>query len=145
MHAATASSIIARRKAAYVLNEICREAELGTLAEKFNSDNPDEWAVVDDRELRAIKHGRVVAEVVLETSQALVSIEKPEGLVRMKHWSDFDPAAHGFGPQKYNWMKEPLPYRITVQIPDDLQGLNAPMRRVPRQPSARKFNVKRSL
>jgi hypothetical protein len=115
--------LIARRTAAAVLNAFCMHTlGMGTMAEKFHGDDDDDWAVKDISEIKALKHGELVATVVLG-KQATLSIPDPRRLANLQHRGDFNPAEYGFKKRQMNWRKEMDDYVITEAIPDSIPGL----------------------
>lgn len=138
--------LIARRKAAAVLNMLCIETlQMGTMAERFNGDADDDWACIDESAVRAIRNQQLVALVELSGETARVEIPNARRLANRKHANDFNPAEVGFGPQALNWRQDREPYVFTVPIPESIPGLHAPQKPVPREMLAGKINVRRML
>jgi hypothetical protein len=134
-----------RRKAAYALNTLCREIGLGTMAERFDPEDPREWAPHGNGEFHALKNGSSVAHVQVLDETAIIAIENCYRLIRGKHITEFDPTEHGFYPQKMDWKRDPEPYVIHISLPEDIPGLNAPNNPVPRSPVKTKPRVIRAL
>lgn len=137
--------LITRRKAAYALNQVCREAALGSLAEHFDGEENADWAFLHVNEVKSLKNGFHVATVEIMEGVAVVSVPDSYGLIRGKHQSEFNPMDHGFMPQKLNWLKDPDPYVFHITIPEDIPMLYAPHNPMPRQARTRKPRVRRAL
>lgn len=138
--------LIARRKAAAVLNHFVRETlGMGTMGERFNGDADDDWAVIDESEIKALRYGRLVAIVTLRGDTAILAIPEERRLAIPKHQADFNAREFGFMPRKMNWRKEREPYLITLPIPDSIPGLFAPKRPVPAELRVNKVHVRRRL
>lgn len=128
--------LIARRKAAATLNNfVLNVLGMGTMAEKFIGDRDNDWAAIDQSEIRALKNGKLVAVVELHNDErATLVIPDARLLANRKHQYDFKPREYGFGPQPMNWRKEKEPYQVSVEIPQDIPGLlkrQKPQRRSP--------------
>ena len=134
----------ARRKAAFALNELCRQAELGTQGEYFDAEYHPEWAVVSVNEVRALRNDRLVATVELRNEQAILSIPDPYMLVKGKA-RDFNAQEHGFGVPEYDGLGNLMPWVIHIMLPEDIPFLNAPEQPRPRQARMQDFSVKRQL
>jgi hypothetical protein len=138
--------IVARRKAAAVLNDLCMHVlGMGTMAEKFHGDRDEDWAVIDISEIKALKHGELVAILELTREHALVSIPEPERLANRAHRYEFNPKDFGFMPRKMNWRKEMEPYLLTISIPENIPGLMAPVQPIRKAAVVGPPRAKRSL
>lgn len=138
--------IIARRTAAAVLNQFCAHTlGMGTMAEKFHGDYDEEWAVIDVREIKALKHNELVATVTFGSNGATLSIPEPSRLAQRKHRSEFRPKDFGFQQRAMNWRKEMEPYLIVEAVPDSIPGLHAPVYARRRGLQAGKPGVRRSV
>lgn len=127
-YAPSITVLITRRTAAAVLNQFVQQTlGMGTMAEVFRGDRDEEWAVVDEWEIRAIKHGQLAAVVYFEKpGQARIAILDPRRLAKPKHGSAFNPQEFGFQPRVMNWRQECEPYQIIEPIPEVIPGLEAP-------------------
>lgn len=140
------SVIIARRTAAAVLNMfVMQTLGMGTMAHKFHGDRDEDWAVVDVSEIRALKHGDLVATVTFGGEGATLAIPDPRLLATRKHRSDFNPIDFGFHPRVMNWRKEMEPYVIVAPVPDNVHGLHLPVHHRQRALQHGKVNVRRSV
>lgn len=138
--------IIARRTAAAVLNMFCSQTlGMGTMAEKFHGDRDEDWAVVDESEIRALKHGTLVATVTFCPKGATLSIPDPKLLANRKHRYDFNPGEFGFHHRMMNYRKEVEPYVILEPVPENIPGLHAAVRPQVRGLQHGKPNVRRSV
>lgn len=112
-----------------MLNQFCSHTlGMGTMAEKFHGDYDEEWAVIDVREIKALKHGELVAVVSFGSKGATLSIPEPRRLANLQHRGDFNPAEYGFKKRQMNWRKEMDDYVITEAVPDSIPGLHTAVR-----------------
>lgn len=118
---------------------------MGTMAEVFNGDADDDWACIDERQVRAIRHGSLVATVTLEGDLARLEIPDAMRLANRQHQADFMPHEFGFGPQPMDWLQRKEPYVIEIPLPENIPGLSAPKREVPREQRLGQVKTRRML
>ena len=128
-----------RRKAAFALNMITKEHHLGSKAIQFNGDNPDQWEVPTDWQVKALIDGKAVAEIDFLGTLAQVAINNWYDIIRNEHLSSFDPIEHGCEiDDGYTPVSEyPFPdaeYEIDCS---DVPNLHLPERPIPRSPTGR--------
>jgi hypothetical protein len=128
------------------LNSLCRDTlGMGTMAEVFNGDVNDDWACIDESNVRAVKNGALVATVTFQGDIATLEIPDAMRLANLQHRPDFQPHEYGFGPQPMDWLKRKEPYVIDVPLPEHIPGLLAPQRDVPREQRIGAVGVRRML
>ena len=138
-------ALVTRRKAAWAINALCRELGLGTMAIRFDAEQSSEWAVVSMAEVKALKHGREVATVLLTDSTAEIVFQDDHQLIRSKHLKEYNREEYGFGHRPGNWLNEQEPYRVTIQLLEDIPGLHSPHRPMPKRRNHRKFKARGML
>ena len=134
-------ALIASRKAAHAMNQLCKELGLGNLAYHFDGDNPEDWAVHSNIEIIALKYDKRVAEVHLY-GNGNVQVVVPDAymLIRPGRVRDFDPYDYGITIQTaYDFKGDKVEPDIRANwiLPDDLP-LDGPRRYTPRTTLRRK-------
>ena len=139
--------LIARRKAAWALSQLCNHIGLGTLAERFDPEYPDEWLVYNAAQVHAMKNRKIVAEVMLDGDMVKVIIPDIFRIVRQNHLSDFIPEEFGIQHRTTeNFIGDEDPDLVAdFALPDDKAQFDGPPRPMPRHPRARTPNVIGSL
>jgi len=143
-------ALVTARKAAHGLNQLIGELGLGNLGERFLGDNPEDWAVVDEGEVKCLKYGKHVADVYFYgTDRLTIEIVVPDlyMLVRQQHIRDFQPQDYGMAVQTahdiFGYKIDP-DIRAEWELPDDIP-LDGPRRYTPPSTMGRKPVVKGSL
>ena len=144
---APAPGLILQRKAAHILNQMCRQIGLGSMAEFFDSENFDEWDRPSDWECMAMRHGTIVAYVAFRGEVADVTIPSWYGLVRMEHRAKFNPQEKGL---TVNHSFDPF---TEDKVPDvvmenyaygEVPGLELPHHPMPKRPYVGELRVESS-
>ena len=116
------------RQAAFAINSLCKNAGLGNLAIRWNGDDTGQFIIRDAGDIRAISHGRIVANIAISEregiSYASIHVQDCFSLIRHQHLADFDPAAYGIE-VKYSY--DP----ITKEKDIDLSVSNWPLENLP--------------
>ena len=139
--------LIVRRKAAWAVQQLCNHIRLGTLAERFDSEYPDDWLVFNTGQVHALKNKRVVAEIHLEVDRVTVIIPDAFLIVRQKHLSEFIPEEFGIQHRTTeNFIGDEDPDLVAdFALPDDQIIFHGPPQPFPRQATARAPKVIGSL
>ena len=139
--------LIARRKAAWALSQLCNHIGLGTLAERFDPEYPDEWLVYNAAQVHALKNRKIVAEIMLDGDMVKVIIPDIFRIVRQKHLSDFIPEEFGIQHRTTeNFIGDEDPDLVAdFALPDDQILFHGPPQPFPRQATARAPKVIGSL
>jgi hypothetical protein len=129
--------------AARAMNDIGKELALGNLAYRWDGDDPEQFVVNSPEDIRAIRNGRRVAEIVITNEMAVVSVDFFD-LIRDEYISDANPADYGVLmkiARDFKGDKEPdlIATMPIVQYPD------TPRMVMPKQPQRRRFTIKGSL
>lgn len=113
--------------AAQALNLLAKEIGLGNMAIRWQGSDPEQWVVKDNTDIRAIHHGRVVANVNLTPTDnafiAALAVNDCRDIIRDDHVVDFDPSLYGITPNNK--------YDIFGNKEHDLVATNIPLEQVP--------------
>ena len=134
-----------QRKAAFALNQLCNEMQLGSMALRFNGDDCAAWAVHGEHYAVALNRGRRAAEVIIEGSTVTIVIEDIYRIIRGQHVSKFDPAEFGIRRNASTNIygdKEP-DIVATWELEQEIPGLELRHRPVPKVPRVRPVKVLR--
>ena len=141
MHSATEETpeLIARRQAAWAVTQLCNHVGLGTLAERFDPEYPDEWSVLNTGSVKALKNKVLVAEVLIEGEKVTVIIPDIHLIVRQQHLADFIPEEFGITHKTgENFMGDVDPDLVAdFPLPEDKTVFRGSPRPMPRSPRAR--------
>jgi len=89
-------SLITRRKAAHVLNELTKSLGFGSKAERFDPEDYNNWTHHGDDLVIAKRNTTTIAKVkMLDGTRRYLTIPRWDGLIRTEHLSDFNPANYG--------------------------------------------------
>ena len=88
--------LVARRRAAHTLNELCKSLKFGAKAERFDSEDHTQWTVHGDNLVIAQRNTTIIATVqMMAGSKRHLTIPRWDGMIRTQHLSDFDPSHYG--------------------------------------------------
>jgi hypothetical protein len=84
--------LIARRRAAHTLNQLCKSLEFGAKAEYFDPEDHNQWTVNSENLVIARRNQTEIARIeMLEGSIRHLTIPRWDGLIRTEHLADFTP------------------------------------------------------
>jgi hypothetical protein len=134
------------RKCAYYMNMTCKEFELGNQAEHFDGENPNDWAVVNESEIRCLKNGKFVADIFIEGETIEIIIPDNFMIIRAEHLGEYDPRLHGIETKISRDFKGDKDPDLTVQWtqPEQPVLLTGPRQFMPQHTMSRKPVIKRA-
>jgi len=128
--------IMRQRVAALCLNSLIKETNIGSLAYRFDSEDPEAWMFVDDYFVKAVINNRTAATLQFITANTIhLTVNNIFSIIRPQHIKDFNPPEHGITVNtKRNWrMDKEDDISIEWSIPDEIPGLERPWVRPPRK------------
>ena len=139
--------LIARRKAAHVLNELAIAIGLGRQeAHRFDPETPDDWINYGLDTVQALRGKYVIATIQLgEGTEHHLTLTKWSDLVRSEHLGDFEPERLGLivDDREHFLTKEPYPDSEGPVDFGEPPALYAPPRPMPRRTHSRAIVVNR--
>lgn len=140
------------RKAAYVINEIVRELQLGNLGEQFSGDDATQWNVMDEYWVICSKNERHIADIIFYpapdgSEKVEVTIQNAYLLIRPQHIRDFDPRQYGITINNVpDWKGDTAPDLIIHwPLPDHMPISSGPRNYIPPTTSMRRPRVISSI
>ena len=136
------------RKAAYVMNAIADELQLGNLGEKYQGDRPTDWAIHDRYTIMCLKHGRRVAELYFEEDDTVtVYIDDVYLMIRSEHIRSFNPEAFQIEVKDIPDYKGDTPPDLVIEwkIPPNAPIYQGERAYIPTSTHKRQIRVKSSL
>lgn len=136
------------RTAAYVMNAVADELQLGNMGEKYQGDAVQDWLVVDLYTVYCLKNDHRVSELYFDTEGGVeVIVPDVYRMIRSEHLRAFNPDNHQIDVKaKRDFKGDTQPDLIIEwQIPEDAPIYRGERVHIPPTTKQRKIRVKSSL
>ena len=137
------------RLCGFAMNHMVRQVlELGNQALHFDGDDPEQWVVINAKEVRCISNGRLVADLTLvEPNKLLIVVPNDEDLIRSEHLPEYSRKQHGIigpGPKDWKGDREPA-LAMLWELPENTQIRQGPRQHIPTTQMSRKPKYIRTI